>query len=96
MTDDIIVGRKDIIEYLRKPLDLSPNQRIAWNKIYRWRKQQGMEKVFHRDITGRPFIIKAEVREWLKDTDGKREYVPQGFLKKDSKEILPEKRGDSQ
>lgn len=88
MTDDMVVGRKDIIEYLRKPLDLSQNQRTAWNKIYRWRKQQGMDKVFHRDITGRPFILKAEVIEWLMSVDGQR--VPREFPNQPSKEIISE------
>jgi 5-methylcytosine-specific restriction endonuclease McrA len=50
--DDFIVGRKAIIDFLRVPLDLSPTAKTAWNKILRWRRNQGMEELFHRDITG--------------------------------------------
>ena len=88
MIDDMLVGRKAIIEFLRVPLDLSPNMRIAWNKVYRWRTQQGMDKVFHRDITGRPFIIKSEVIEWLMGTDGQR--VRKAYPNKRDREIVPE------
>lgn len=82
MTDlnDIIVGRKSIIEFLRVPMDLSADPAIAWNKILRWRKNQGMDELFHRDITGRPFIIQEEVKEWLLRSD--RQRVQKPFPKK--------------
>lgn len=86
--DDFIVGRKAIITYLRGPLDLSPDSRTAWNKIMRWRKHQGMDKLFHRDITGRPFIIAGEVREWMLNASCRR--VHTAFIK-GNKEIVPEK-----
>lgn len=92
--DEFVVGRKAIIGFLRSALDLSDNQRTAWNKILRWRKNHGMEKIFYKDITGRPFIIASEVREWMFGADGQR--VPRGFELKGSKETLPEKPGDCQ
>jgi hypothetical protein len=46
-----------------------------------------MDKVFHRDITGRPYVIASEIREWLIETDGQRVQKP--FPKKKSKDIVP-------
>lgn len=93
MMHDFIVGRKAIIEFLRAPLDLSSDPRTAWNKIMRWRKNQGMDGVFHRDITGRPFIIKTEVQEWIVKTD--RQCV-QRVYPKGSKKTVPENEANSQ
>lgn len=87
MMDDYIVGRKAIIEFLRAPLDLSRDSRVAWNKIMRWRKHQGMDKLFHRDITGRPFVISTEVKEWMLNASCQR--VHTAFIK-GNKKILPE------
>ncbi|MCK9520711.1 MAG: hypothetical protein M0R74_17065 [Dehalococcoidia bacterium] len=92
--DDFIVGRKDIIEFLRKPLDLSPTTKTAWNKILRWRRNHGMEELFHRDITGRPYIIGCEVKEWIARTD--RQRVPKQYPKGESKEIMPANEGIGQ
>lgn len=86
--DDFIVGRKAIIEFLKAPLDLSPTAKTAWNKILRWRRQQGMEKLFHRDITGRPYIIASETREWIVSTDRQR---VQKIYPKGNKEIVQAK-----
>ena len=90
MTDEMIVGRKAIIKYLSVPLDLSSDPRTAWNKILRWRKHQGMEKVFHRDVTGRPFVIVTEIRKWIMETDNKTQRVPRGFEVKGSKDTVLE------
>lgn len=92
--DDFIVGRKAIIEFLRVPLDLSPTAKTAWNKILRWRRNQGMEELFHRDITGRPYIIGCEVKEWIARTD--RQRAPKRYPKGESKEIIPVSGGISQ
>ena len=91
--DDFVVGRKAIIDLLRGPLDLSQNPKTAWHKIMRWRKYQGMDGIFHADITGRPFVIITEVKEWLLSTDRQRvrkEY-PKG-----SKDMVPQNEANSQ
>ena len=94
--DEFVVGRKAIIEYLRAALDLSPDPRVAWNKIMRRRKDQGMNNLFHRDIAGRPYILKTEVKEWIMKTDGKAQRVQRGFELKSSKEMLPGNTEDCQ
>lgn len=94
--DDFIVGRKAIIEFLRAALDLSPTAKTAWNKILRWRKDQGMEKIFHRDITGRPYIIPEEARRWFLEAEGKARRVPRGFEIQSSKKRVAEKSANSQ
>lgn len=86
--DDFVVGRKAIIEFLRAPLDLSRDPQIAWNKIMRWRKRQGMDGLFHRDITGRPFILKGEVKEWLMNTG--RQPARANFTRTTTEEIISE------
>ena len=89
--DDYIVGRKAIIALLKKPLDLSGDGKVAWNKIMKWRKEYGMEKLFYRNMAGRPFVMASEIREWLISTRDVAQRVRRGFEKRD-REIVPEKQ----
>lgn len=62
---DMVVGRKDIIAFLKIPLALSSNASDAWRKLYRLRSDKGMERLFHHDFLGRPFILKSEIAQWI-------------------------------
>ncbi len=60
----MVVGRKAIIEYLRPRLRLPSGPDAAWIKILRWRKKYGLDKLFHHDVTGAPYIYPAQIRDW--------------------------------
>jgi hypothetical protein len=94
--DDFVVGRKAIIEFLRVIFDLSPDPRTAWNKILRRRRAYGMDKLFHHDMAGHPYIIKTEMQAWIVKTDGKAQHVRRVFEKKEDKEIVQDESGHSQ
>jgi len=72
LSDDMIVGRKSIIEYLKTPLQLSTDQETAWKKIKRWKKSWGLSVCFHRLPNGSPYLISGEVEMWLMKFDEKQ------------------------
>jgi hypothetical protein len=71
MSEDWVVGRKAIIEYLRVPLQLSIDSEIAWRKVRRWKRDYGMKELFHRTPGNSPYVIGSEVELWLKDFESK-------------------------
>ncbi|OPY82484.1 MAG: hypothetical protein A4E65_00784 [Syntrophorhabdus sp. PtaU1.Bin153] len=65
MSEEMVVSRKAIIEYLRQPLSLPMNLAYAWRKIRRWKKRYNMRKLFHYLPNGQPYILISEFELWL-------------------------------
>jgi hypothetical protein len=64
MSEDLVIGRKELIRYFQGRLRLPSDQKDAWQKICRWRKKYGLELLFHHDVNGKPYIIPVEIEAW--------------------------------
>jgi hypothetical protein len=85
--DDILTSMKDIIGYLRPIINLSNDYETARNKIKRWRKNFGMEKIIHHLPSGECMMSKGEFFRWIKMSDVIAKSVKEKALNK----RMPEK-----
>ncbi|MDD5007472.1 MAG: hypothetical protein PHU49_08010 [Syntrophorhabdaceae bacterium] len=63
MFDDIRVGRKAIIAYLRPFLNLPMNEDSAWQKVKRYRKNYVLP--VERFLNGKPFVDPYWFKYWF-------------------------------
>lgn len=84
MTDnDIVVGRKGIIAYLKAKIDLSDNLEVAWRKVRRWKKRYKMHEIIHHLPSGQCYILKSEFQQWIIKAGVTREGFQEGVSKGD-------------
>lgn len=64
MGDDRPTGRKEVIAFLQNRFRLPPDQKDAWQKIGRWMRHYGLNRLIHHDVNSKPYVIPGEWKEW--------------------------------